>query len=51
MSDTITVLLGVVTSLLVGFGMADDAGYAKACSAGRSLKYLRTPIWKRMFML
>lgn len=51
MSDTLTATLGIVTSLLVGFLLADDAGYAKACVAGRALQYLRLPFWKRLTLL
>ncbi len=51
MSDTVTAILGCVTSLLVAFVMADDAGYCKAGSKFRAREYLETPFWRRVFTL
>lgn len=51
MRDTLIAVAGVSVSLWVAFLLADDAGYSKACAAGRSLKYLRLPFWKRLTLL
>lgn len=51
MPDTITAILSVVSSLLLAFAMADDAGYAKANGLCRARQYLETPFWRRLFTL
>lgn len=51
MTDAAVAILSVVSSLLLAFVMADDAGYAKANGLCCARQYIETPFWRRLFTL